>query len=269
VDLLLANRTAPVQKQPRLVVVGTNGHHIALYQSEKGATMFKRLSAAALLAVSLTALVLAQTASAPSNNDRAWDMPALPWNLQNWLQAFSWVFAAVGAVGAASSAIWGIRKGRKELKLNRIQREEELKWKRAQAAKDLNDKMLADPSALNARLMIDYQSGRDFMLPGASSPITIATKDVVQALTQRHSPGTIVPALDRFIRDAFDELLYQMGILEHYISRELIEFEDIRHPIDYYVHRMKEVGLQVPVQDYIEHYHFYRTKLFLQRFPEW
>jgi hypothetical protein len=227
--------------------------------------MFRRRSAIAILVIGLSPAVLAQSATAPGGTP-PWDVPALPWNLQNWLQAVSWLCAAAAAVGAVFTAIYGIKKGRKELELNRDQRADELKWKRARAAKELNDELLADVSASHARFMVDYPSGRDFVLPGATSPVTIANKDVVQALTQRHPPGTIVPPVDRFIRDAFDELFYRMGVLEHYISRDLVELADVKHPIDYYVHRMSEVGLQKPVQDYVAYYHFYRTAEFLQRF---
>src|SRR5258708_5607723 len=78
------------------------------------------------------------TPTTPSSADGGSELPER--RVLAWIQALSW-FAAVG------TAIYGIRKGQQELRDNRSQRVEELKWKRAQAAKTLNDTMLADPLA--------------------------------------------------------------------------------------------------------------------------
>jgi hypothetical protein len=83
-----------------------------------------------------------------------------------------------------------------------------------------------------------------------------------------------VPVVDRFIRDAFDSLLYRVGALEHYVSRDLVEFLDVQHPIDYYVNRMDSAGHREAIQHYICKYRFYRTKDFMVEhfawdFPDW
>ena len=120
----------------------------------------------------------------------------------------------------------------------------------------------------HAMLMIDYPSGRDFTLPGTTSPTAITRAEVLHALSLR-TVGIEVPPLERFIRDAFDSLLYRMGILEHYISRDLVAFPDVKHPIDYYIGRMVEEQLQNEIQAYLVDYHFDRTKSFLMGRFEW
>jgi len=186
------------------------------------------------------------------------DVPYLPWNFQNWLQAFGWMAAAV-------AAIWGIFAG-----VN--QRKNELRWKRTEAAKALNDEMMADAKACDAMLMIDYPSGRPFDVPGVGTT-RIDRARVKHALMLSFADDE-VPMVDRFVRDAFDSLLYRVGALEHYVSRDLVEFLDVQHPIDYYIKRMDTAGHREAIQHYICRYGFYRTKEFMANyfaweFPDW
>jgi hypothetical protein len=235
-----------------------------------------RMSVAiAILAICLSVAALAQ---APTGENRAIEPDSVaasgdsadpgPWEAftLRWLEAVGWMVAI-------SAAAYGIGKGRQELVANRLQRAEaleqrveDLKWRRAQAAKALNDEMMADPRAHDALLMIDYPSGRPYEL-AKDCVETVTGSQVLTSLALRPKPGETLSGVDRFVRDAFDELLYRIGILEHYIDRDLVREADVIHPIDYYVRRMKDVGLWDAVQAYIEDYHFYRTKAFLQRPP--
>src|SRR3954462_11792926 len=96
------------------------------------------------------------------------DRHALPWNVQNWIQAVSW---AAAAFGVATGFLVGIR-----------QRHNELKWKRADAAKSLNDELMADDRAADAMLMVDYIEGRSFNVPSLG-PTWIDHARIVLALT--------------------------------------------------------------------------------------
>ena len=84
-------------------------------------------------------------------------LPSLDATTKDWLQAVSWMAAAVGVILTVIK-FWS------ELRLARDQRDQELRWRQAHAGKELNDEMLDDSLAWPALQMLDY-SGREFELP--------------------------------------------------------------------------------------------------------
>ncbi|UVT15117.1 MAG: hypothetical protein H8K04_15000 [Nitrospira sp.] len=180
-------------------------------------------------------------------------------NFMSLLQGGSWIAAIVG--GAL-----GFLKFTNELEQSRIQREEDLRWRKAQAGKSLNDEMLEDKKANSALIMLDW-SGREFTLDDGSKD-NIKREDMLVALRVRHTPPQKgFSTKEQFIRDAFDNLFYHLGRLEHSITSKLIEFEDIRYPIAYYV---KELSENRPVfEAYLRAYEFIHGLAFLQRFEAW
>ena len=174
-------------------------------------------------------------------------------------QLFAWTAAVL-------TAVYGIRTGESQIRANRRQRELELAWRRSDVSRQLNDEVLKDRLALAALLMIDYPSGRPFRI--GRTEVHIDHAAVIDALTFRE-PATgaaVMPERDRYIRDAFDALLYRWGFLEHYVSRRLVEFDDVRHPASYYIRRVAETNMKNIVGAYVETYHFELTKQFLARF---
>lgn len=176
-------------------------------------------------------------------------------NLKDWTQAASWLIAVIGGVVAVFNILY-------EMRENRSQRAEELRWKRAQAAKVLNDEMLDDGPTYAALVMLDW-SGRQFEIQ-PSVRVKIATHEFLTAL-RTNDPN--FSDTEIFVRDAFDSLFYHMGVFEHYISRTLIEFDDVKHPIDYYVVKMAEH--KPTFSKYIFAYGFDRSSCFLERFDTW
>ena len=150
---------------------------------------------------------------------------------------------------------------------NRQQRKDELSWKRAEVAKSLNDDVIKDRLANAALLMIDFPLGRPYKLRGGE--VQIDRGAVLGALTFREvRGGPVMSDLDRFIRDSFDTLLYRWGFFEHYVSRKLVEFEDVEQPARYYVDRVRETALHNVLGSYISTYRFELAEAFLVRFDK-
>jgi hypothetical protein len=171
------------------------------------------------------------------------------------LQAAAWIGTAVGAIVAAFK-LWS------ELRLGRKQREQELRWKQAEAGKSLNDEMLEDPLAKAAMQMLDY-AGTSFELPSGKQE-TIAISDLRVALDPKNKAtgGKYL-----YIRQCFDSLFYYMATMEHYTACKLIISEDIAFPLEYYVPLLAK--LRKVVDLYINEYHLDRVRLFLERYEDW
>ncbi len=171
-------------------------------------------------------------------------------------------WAWIAAVAGVAFTIWS---GLSELAANRRQRKDELSWKRAEVAKSLNDDVIKDRLANAALLMIDFPLGRPYKLRGGE--VQIDRGAVLGALTFREvRGGPVMSDLDRFIRDSFDTLLYRWGFFEHYVSRKLVEFEDVEQPARYYVDRVRETALHNVLGSYISAYRFELAEAFLVRF---
>lgn len=182
-------------------------------------------------------------------------LPPLDTNIKDWTQAASWLVAVIGGLIAVLKILY-------ELRENRSQRAEELRWKKAQAAKTLSDEMFEHVATNAALVMLDWD-GREFEIKPAVRA-EIRTREFLTAL---RTTSTNFSDTEIFVRDAFDGLFYHMGVLEHYISRGLIEFEDVKHPLDYYV--VKIAAQKRVFVKYLQVYRFERSARFLQRFDEW
>jgi hypothetical protein len=180
-------------------------------------------------------------------------MPTLDENLKNWLQAIAWIAASIGVV-ITVIRFWS------ELRLGRIQRESDHRWKQAQAGKSLNDEMLTDPLAWPALQMLD-SDGRVFKLPSGEA-VAICLADVRNAL----DPNSVDEKME-FIRDCFDSLFYYLAMMEHYTNRTLVNAEDVAYPLDYYVPLLNTMRPQVDA--YLNKYELRRAINYLARFETW
>jgi hypothetical protein len=84
-------------------------------------------------------------------------LPEISQNVKDWVQVIAWLAAGIGAAVA-------LIKYATDSKAARVQRDRDLRWKQADAGKQLNDEMLTDVEACAAMDMLDY-SGREFELP--------------------------------------------------------------------------------------------------------
>jgi hypothetical protein len=170
--------------------------------------------------------------------------------LKDLLQAGAWLASVL-------LAILTVVKFWSETKLSREQRERDLRWRQAQAAKELNDEMLTDPEAWAALQMIDSEGARSFKLPSEKFA-QIGQGDIVAALANTND----VDEKPAYIRDCFDSLFYYMAMLQHYQQSTLIQSADVEFPIHYYLSRLRD--LEPPVREYIDRFKLDRTKQFLQ-----
>jgi len=176
--------------------------------------------------------------------------------MRAWIQAASWIAAIIGGAFAIYKVMHEVHQGRQ-------QRTDELRWRKAEAAKALNDQMLDDPPTHAALIMLDWD-GREFeVAPQQKAHIT--RKEMLTALRTTNTSN--FSTKEMFIRDSFDNLFYYMGVIEHYIGRSLVEFEDVQHPIDYYVGKLAEN--RDVFEGYLGRYGFVKGSAFLERFPAW
>jgi hypothetical protein len=170
---------------------------------------------------------------------------------QDWLQSLSWAATTAGLV-------YTVYKGVQEAREGRIQREKELRWKQAAAARELLDELFDWPDAWVALQMLE-RDGREFTTP-QSTRIRVNSADYRAALSKR---GDKIDRNEQYLRDCFDSLFYYFGLFEHYIMRGLVEYADLASPIHYYLRRLTaQLDVVIP---YLEDYDFDRTQQFLAR----
>lgn len=140
---------------------------------------------------------------------------------------FDGVSKSVAIIGGLISAFVLII----SLRANTNQKATELRWNQAKLAVELQDDMLInDPQAFNALRMTDW-SAFDFAVNGKS--VRVNREEVLAALDTGNNSN--LPPNGVFIRESFDRLFYRMGKIERALGSNLIRFEDVCSPMDYYV----------------------------------
>lgn len=152
------------------------------------------------------------------------------------------------------------RKDRQQRVDELAQRKTELRWRQAQAAKALVDEMLDDPQARAAYQMLDSWS-REFEIIAGRREVTTAERWLAALRT---TPDTADALLEMFVRESFDSLFYYMAMLEHYVERQFVLFEDVLFPLDCNIGIMMEDREVYDV--YLRQYGLDGTRCFLNRF---
>jgi hypothetical protein len=164
------------------------------------------------------------------------------------------VVAIVGGLIAAFKVII-------EMRENRKQRVRELRWKQSNSARELLKEMFSSKFASDASTMFEW-TGREFnILDEVKEPITF--DDVREAL---RTYDTFFNDKEIYIRDCVDSFLYYIEIIEQAIKNELIQFADVKFPMDYYVKTLKKNNLIDPLNSFIEQYDYDNAKSFFKRF---
>lgn len=170
---------------------------------------------------------------------------------------FDMASKAVAIIGGLISAIVLII----SLRASTAQRARELRWQQARLAAELEDDMLInDPQAFNALRMTDW-GAFDFTIDGKKVRITRA--DVQEALNVENNNDLALNG--PFIRESFDRLFYRMGKIERGLESNLIRFEDVCSPMDYYVPFLRSTHGQVLIP-YMEQLHHTDALNFMKRF---
>lgn len=188
-------------------------------------------------------------------------IPPIDKDWMNWIQTISWIGAVIGIVLALINYISQQRQNREQRERELEQKQLELRWKQAEAAKKLLDEMLTDFRAVAAMKMLDWNDLEYEVKPGVKQ--TIKEKDYINALRVSDLDFNDKEA---YIRDCFDSLFYYMAMIEHYIHSDLVRIEDIVFPLDYY---MKIINKNREVFDkFLNHYKLNRTMRFMKTLDE-
>lgn len=172
-------------------------------------------------------------------------------------------FPALSSLAAAAGVILTALKFRSDLRLSREQRERDLRWKQAQAAKELNDEMLEDPESRAALDMLDF-AGREFKLPPSDHKWVVTESDLRQALNPKNPCAD--PKLHG-IRYCFDSLFYYFAMMHHHIDTTLVLEKDMTFPLSYYIPLLAEYRSEVEV--YLKRYRLCQAREFLKSHAPW
>jgi len=178
-------------------------------------------------------------------------IPILDPNITIWIDLLTWLCAIV----AGLFTFW---KWRVEMRENRAQRERELRWEKAKAAKEILDEMLSNEATIEAMRMLDWD-GLEYSLPSGKK-VVISEPDYLRALRIEDLNFTDVEV---FIRDCFDGLFYYMSLIEHYLRSDLVQIKDVQFPLDYY---MKTINKNRALFDrFLQYYRLTNASDFLKR----
>lgn len=143
------------------------------------------------------------------------------------LTRFEVAFKSVAIVGGIISAIAIVV----ALQAGTSQRKIELRWKQANLAMDLLDSMLSDTQAFDALRMVDWNA-RTYQITG-DEEARIDSAAVEFSLDVQNNNDLSPSGV--YVRESFDRLFYHMGRIERSVRTDLIVFDDVRGPLDYYV----------------------------------
>lgn len=159
-------------------------------------------------------------------------------DMSELLQDLSWLAAFITLLVTLWRINYDRTKDRAQRNVELKQRRQSLKWDQARAAKSIVDEMLASDLATMARHMLDYPSGRVYVIAGERLQVDRAY--YLEALERRlNGPDDRFTSQEIHVRDCFDSLFFYLGIMEHWVRSELVRFEDVKYPVDYYVRLLK------------------------------
>jgi len=168
-------------------------------------------------------------------------------------QLLVWCVAVIGG-------LYGIWNGINESRAHRLQQAQQLRWQQAELGREIVEKLSDNPKARSAMRILDWADGREFEVkPGKLELIN--ADDMVAGL---RTVNLRFDDKETFVRDSFDELFDGFQLVEHYLRIQLIQFEDVREPLGYYVHRLDEH--RDAVSRYLRAYDYGLVQAFIERF---
>ena len=125
--------------------------------------------------------------------------------------------------------------------------------------KRLYDEIFADEFANNALWMIE-SPGR--LYHGKDAPAVLIPQSAVLRAPEHRD---VEDDESRYVRDCFDMLMFYLDRIEHYVAIDLVVFQDVESPADYYVAKM--APHKVVYVQYVRSIPYPRVLHFLQRYP--
>lgn len=178
-------------------------------------------------------------------------------DIKDYFQIVAWLVASIGGVIAAFKAIV-------EVRLNRKQREAELRWKQAQLAKELLDEIEDHSLIQNAKNLIDWHE-HEYHVRGNQIE-TISQEEVLNSLQKGAASLVSLEEREKFIIECLEELFMKFERLEHLLVIKLIEFDDICDPLYWWVKVMNQKRNNY--EEFLQKYEYGQAINFLNRFDE-
>ncbi|MCX9011380.1 MAG: hypothetical protein OIN66_09690 [Candidatus Methanoperedens sp.] len=157
--------------------------------------------------------------------------------LKDWFQVLFWAVAVIGGVVAGFKAIY-------ELHESTQQRVAELRWKQANAARDILSEIHHHTLAANAVVMLDWYEGMHDYKIEEGNKVVISYNDVISALRKTQLDN--LEEKDIYIRDCLDWFFYFIDRIEHYIRTGFISFQDVDTVFEPYA---KKIMNQIKIYD--------------------
>ena len=151
-----------------------------------------------------------------------------------------------GTVIFAAITVW---KALKELRDNHEQRRNDLKWKQAEAAKNLIDAWMGNKEAFSFCRMIEYENRSFINEEGNEFHCNVGL--IIKALN--NDAKEIINSVDadeRYIRDTCDAFLYYTELMNQGLESNLYLLKNLIFPLRYYLQRMNQKGLYDTVINY-------------------
>ena len=163
----------------------------------------------------------------------------------------------VGIMGGLIAAFVGVY----QLWQGNVQSGRELRWKQAELAREMVNKMMAD-EGWKAMEMMDWEDeGRLYEINGRKEKVNVNA--VYAALEKNESDDK-----DRHIIDRLDRAFFLVSQLEAAVRSDLVRIEDVRFPLSWYAAKRMCPRKQL-FEDYMRENAAPETLQFFQRLEEW
>lgn len=163
----------------------------------------------------------------------------------------------VGIMGGLIAAFVGVY----QLWQGNVQSGRELRWKQAETAREMVDKMLAD-EGWKAMEMMDWEDeGRDYEINGRKEKVNVHA--VYAALEKNESTDK-----DRHIIDRLDRSFFLVSQLESAVRSDLVRVEDVKFPLSWYAAK-RMCPRKKLFEDYMRENAAPETLQFFERLEEW
>lgn len=163
----------------------------------------------------------------------------------------------IGIIGGLIAAFTGIY----QLWQGNVQSGRELRWKQAELAREMVNKMMAD-EGWKAMEMMDWEDeGREYEINGQKQKVNVYA--VYSALEKNESTDK-----DRHIIDRLDRTFFLVSQLESAVRSELVRVEDVKFPLSWYAAKRMCPRKQL-FEAYMKENAAPETLQFFQRLDEW
>ena len=170
------------------------------------------------------------------------------------LESFAKLIGIIGGLIAVFTGIYQLSQGT-------AQNARELRWKQAEVAREMVNKMMAD-EGWKAMEMMDWEDeGREYDINGQKEKIN--ANAVYTALEKSESTDK-----DRYIIDRLDRSFFLVSQLEIAVRSDLVKLEDVRFPLSWYAAKRMCPHKKL-FEDYMKENAAPETLQFFQRLEEW